>query len=557
MIIEMKRILIAISVAAGLASFTSCSEMMDLSPTDRVSDIIIWETTENAEYNINYLYSYLIDIVNGQTKLGLSESLTDMFKYTAYQMNSEALAPSQFAYGGKNLDASYVDTWMGTWGTLYTAIRKVNQAIAGLHKYGKMSDADKLRLEGELRFLRADLYFELAKRYGEVIIYDENLSAIKQHKALSSEEDVWDFIQSDLEYAARELPVKAEASGRLDKGMAYALTTRAMLYAKRWDAVIAAADAVKELGYSLETNYSDSYQKAINGGNKEAILQYTFSYADGLTHSMDARFSPGGDFVKIGKSGNGGVGVPTQELVESYELATGGLPDWSVWHTAAGTTQTPPYADLEPRFHATILYNGAKWKDRNIEPYIGGLDGWAVWKTESTPGGKTVSGYYLRKLVDEGNVELRNSDTPITIIRYAEVLLNKAEACYNAGDVEGANDAIEMIRARVGLPYTDKAGSALFQAIRQERRVELAMEGFWYWDLRRWGVAHKQYPEGLTGYQQHGLKIEKQDDGTFKYTYVSIDESDRECPERLTDRFPIPISEYTNNDLVDQFEEWR
>lgn len=531
--------------------------MLDLSPTDRVSDVVMWETTENAEYNLNYLYTYLIDIVNGQTKLGLSESLTDMFKYTSYQFNAEALVPSEFAYGGSNITANYVDTYMGVWGTLYTAVRKINQAISGLHNYGKMSDEDKLRLEGELRFLRANVYFELAKRYGQVIIYDADLNAIEQHKALSSEDEVWNFIQADLEYAARELPVKAEAAGRLDRGMAYAFTTRAMLYAERWDAVITAADAVKNLGYSLEANYADSYQKAINAGNKEAILQYTFSYADGLTHTMDNRFSPGGDFVLIDRSGNGGVGVPTQELVESFEFSKGGFPDWTPWHTASGTTQTPPYKSLEPRFHATVLYNGAIWKGRAIEPFIGGLDGWAEWKTESTPAGKTVTGYYLRKLVDENNVELRNSDSPITIIRYAEVLLNKAEACYRAENISDANDAVREIRARVNLPYTDKSGKELWNAIRQERRVELAMEGFWYWDLRRWGTAHLQYPEGLSGYQQHGLKIEKQDDGSFKYTYVSVDEKTRQCPEELTERFPIPISEYTNNDLVDQFDEWK
>ena len=548
----MKKILIAILVAVGLSSFTSC---LDLSPTDRVSDVVMWESTENAEYNINFLYSYLIDIVNNQTGLGLSESLTDMFKYTSYQFNSEALAPSEFAYGGSNITASYVDTWMGTWGWLYTAIRRVNQAITGLHNYGRMSDGDKLRLEGELRFLRANMYFELAKRYGQVILYDENMSSITKDKALSSEEDVWTFIQNDLSFAANNLPVKAEAKGRLDKGMAYAFTTRAMLYAERWDAVIAAADEVEALGYSLMENYADSYQKAINAGNTEAILQYTFSYADGITHSME-RFAPGGDYSIIGKSGNGGVGVPTQELVESYELKTiGGFPDWTPWHSS--TTDTPPYADLEPRFHATVLYNGASWKTRIIEPYVGGKDGWAEWKTETTPAGKTVSGYYLRKLVDEGNVGLTASDSPITIIRYAEVLLNRAEASYHATDADGANAAIRAIRARVGLPYMDKSGTALFQAIRQERKVELAMEGFWYWDLRRWGVAHLQYPEGLTGYQQHGLKIEKQDDGSFLYTYVSIDEKDRQCPAALTECFPIPVSEYTNNDLVEQFPQWK
>ena len=86
------------------------------------------------------------------------------------------------------------------------------------------------------------------------------------------------------------------------------------------------------------------------------------------------------------------------------------------------------YADLEPRFHATVLYNGAEWKGRTIEPYINGIDGWASWRIEREPKGKTTTGYYLKKLADETNTSLVGSDMPVTILRYAEVLLNKAEA---------------------------------------------------------------------------------------------------------------------------------
>jgi hypothetical protein len=144
---------------------------------------------------------------------------------------------------------------------------------------------------------------------------------------------------------------------------------------------------------------------------------------------------------------------------------------------------------------------------------------------------------------------------PFTIIRYAEVLLNKAEACYRLGENGPANDAVKAVRERVDLPYTPKSSSELEAAIRQERKVELAYEGLWYWDLRRWRVAHKQYPEGLTGYQQHGLKIVKNDDGTFTYSYVSVDDRDRNFLEQMY-QFPLPTSELTSNSLVDQFPGW-
>ena len=543
-------------MAGALFSFSACSEFLDMTPTDRVSDKTIWETTEAAEYNVNYLYSYLIDIVNGQSALGLTESLTDMLKYGSYNYNSHCYIPSEMAYGGTVITSGYVDVYMGFWGTMYTAIRKTNQAIFSLKNYGQMSNEDKLRLEGELRFLRANMYFDLLKRYKDIILYDEDMTAYTKDKALSTEKEGWDFVQADLEFAAQNLPEKAAAKGRLDKGMAYAFTTRAMLYAKRYDAVIAAANEVENLGYKLEENFEDAVKQPINNGNDEAILQYTFSYADGVTHSLDFYYTPAGDFTLIGQeSAGGGYGTPTQEMVESFELAAGGFPDWSQWHTAEGTTVTPPYADLEPRFHATVLYNGAPWKGRKIEPYINGLDGWATWRTEREPKGKTTTGYYLKKLVDEKNTALTGSEMPITIMRYAEVLLNKAEACYHAEDAAGANAAIKTIRSRVDLPYTDKAGENLWAAIRQERKVELAFEGFWYWDLRRWEVAAEQYPEGLTGYQQHGLKIERYADG-FKYTYVSVDDQDRNFSPKLY-RFPMPTSELNNNAAVEQYPEWK
>lgn len=156
-----------------------------------------------------------------------------------------------------------------------------------------------------------------------------------------------------------------------------------------------------------------------------------------------------------------------------------------------------------------------------------GLDGWCQWNKDKTPEGRSTTGYYLRKLVDENHnlSDIDVSTQPWTVIRYAEVLLNYAEACYQTGDNAGANEAIRTVRSRVGLPYSDKSGDKLWKAIVQERKVELAYEGQWYWDLRRWNVAAKSYEEGgLNGYQVHGLKIEKQANGDLKYTYVSCDD---------------------------------
>ena len=553
---KMKNIYKSAITALMALGLSSCTSFLDMSPTDKVSDKVMWESTTNAEYHVNYLYSYIYDVLMGQCVAGQTEALTDMLKYGSYNYNALCYIPSEIAYGAATtLTAGYVDSYLGYWGSWYTGISKVNKAIVSLRKYGQMSDQDKLRLEAEMKFMRAFLYFDLMKRYKEIIIYDENLDAYAKDKAVSSEAEGWDLIQADLEYAAENLPERTSSKGRLDKGMAWGFMTRAMLYAERWDLVKTAAAEVEKLGYALETDYQDGYMKPIGSGNKEAIIQYQFDRANDVTHSYDFYYTPGGDF-SINKETGGGYGTPTQEMVESYELATGGFPDWTPWHDV--TTQTPPYADLEPRFHASVLYNGAPWKGRKIEPYVGGADGWCQWNLEREPKGRTTTGYYLRKMVDESHDVIAYSGgvQPLIVLRYAEVLLNKAEACHKTNDPAGANAAVRAIRDRVGLPYEDVTGDDLWKAIRQERKVELAYEGLWYWDLRRWKVAHKPYPEGLTGYQQHGLKIEKNNDGTFTYTYVSVDDQDRNFPEKMY-RFPMPTGELNNNGAVDQYPEWK
>ena len=552
----MKKTIIALATAVAMLSASACNSLLDLTPRDSISDKVMWADVTSAEYAVNFIYSYAYDIyANYPCAVGMTEALTDELKYGSYLYNSLCFIPSEVAYGGSTLTANYVDVYMGCWESLYRGVRRTNEAIYNLHTLGKdLPEADQVRLEAELRLMRGWMYFELVKRYKEVIIYDEDLTAITKDKAVSSEAEAWKFIKDDLAYAEANLPVKADARGRLDKGAAYALATRALLYAKDYDGVIAAAAKVKELGYGLEADYAGVF----NGGGKESILQYNFSYADNVMHAFDFYYSPGGDFVQLGLQG-GGYATPTQEMVESYELATGGFPDWSAWHGT--TTAEPPYEELEPRFHATILYNGASWKDRTIEPYVGGEDGWAEWRKEAQPQGRTTTGYYLRKGVDE-NHDLQERDAskslqPAILLRYGEVLLNKAEACFRTNDVDGANAAIKEIRDRVGLPSANLSGDDLWNAIRQERRVELAYEGLWYWDLRRWGDASKPYPVGLNGYQVHGLKITPAAvAGQFEYTYVSVDDKDRNFPEKMA-RFPMPASELNSNSLVEQYAEWK
>ena len=509
----MKTKVLSIILLGASLGLGSCSDYLDMTPTDRASDKLVWSKLDYAEQAVNDFYRY-IDYLgvyrDGQCLAGMTEALTDQLKYGSYNYMAKCQIPSEIAYGGSVLTVNYVSTYLGNWGTMYEYVRRVNEGINKLKKYASFGQADEERLEAEMRFFRGYLYTDLLKRYKEVIIYDENLDNIKKDMPVSSEADGWNFVYNDLKYAGEHLPVDKTPNGRLTSGAAYAMLSRAMLYDK----------------------------------------------SSTVTHDFDGYMVPGGDKALDGNSMTGGFGTPTQEMVESYEYADGsGFPDWSAWHTAEGTTTTPPYAKLEPRFKATILYNGATWKGRPIESFVNGTDGWAAWKTDAKPEGRSTTGYYLRKLVDEAHnfTSIQASTQPWTEIRYAEVLLNHAEACYHLnGYTDKANKDIKDIRNRVGLSYTDKSGDDLMKAIRQERKVELAYEGHYYWDMRRWKLSATAF----TGIRLHGMKIEKNANGSFTYIYTECDDKDRNFPTKMY-RFPMPQAELDNNGAVTQYAEWQ
>lgn len=362
------------------------------------------------------------------------------------------------------------------------------------------------------------------------------------------------MVEKDLSFAAETLPAKWADSevGRVTSGAAYAMLSRAMLYAKRWESAKTAAEEVFKLGYALMPGQTAAdYAKAftsVRSGNTESILEYNY-LVGGPNHAWDQWFMPGGDNLTMG-----GRATPTQEMVESYELATtGGYPDWTPWHTAEGTTQTPPYEQLEPRFHASVLYNGSAWKGRTLQPYVGGKDGWATYADGTPLDGRTTTGYYLRKMLNENYTDYSQKCTQAWIaIRLAEVYLNHAEACFMLGETAAANDDVNAIRGRVGLPDIAKSGDELMEAIRHERKIELYCEGHHYWDMRRWRLAHTAF----TGIRVHGLKITfDETSNQFTYAYVDCDHQDRLFEEKLY-RIPLPETELSNNNAVRQFPEW-
>ncbi|MEG1885036.1 MAG: RagB/SusD family nutrient uptake outer membrane protein [Alistipes sp.] len=552
----MKKKIINIVLLAATIAMTGCNDWLDMNPTDKVSDKIVWSDVTYVTQYINGFYPYISrygSFDTGDSQVGLTEGLTETLKFGSKVPGTNVGFANIIAYAEGGLSPETASFHFGAWDATYTRIRRVNEFLYGLKKYGTGLDADTHnRFEAEARFFRGYLYFQLLKRTQQVILYDDDLLGITENKALATEEEGWNMVEGDLAYAAKILPAKwTEETGRITSGAAYAMLSRTMLYAKRWQVAKDAAEEVFKLGYRLMPGTTAAeYAKAftsVRSGNTEAILEYNY-LVGGPNHGWDKLFMPGGDNKTMG-----GRATPTQEMVESYEIATtGGFPDWSAWHNTTGTTEQPPYAKLEPRFHASILYNGCKWKERTLEPFVSGQDGWANFNDGSALDGRTTTGYYLRKMLDEKYTDYSRACTqPWIAIRLAEVYLNHAEACYML-NVDGANTDLFMVRDRVGLPYTNKSGEALLAAIRQERKIELYCEGHLYWDMRRWELAHTAYTGPKS--RVHGLKIQRQG-ADFLYTYIDCDKQDRLFEKKLY-RIPLPETELSNNSAVSQFPEW-
>jgi hypothetical protein len=528
-------------------SLNGCDDFIDTTPKDSISDRIVWEDAKTVTLYVNTFYAYLDrygNFGNEQFKSNMTEGLTETMKYGSYVPGSKAGDANNYVFTPETMSST--GNLLGTWTNTYERIRRVNEFLVGLATYAKFDEATTLKFEAQARFFRAFLYFQLAKRHGGVILYtDMNL---EKNKNRSSAEETWNLIESDLNYAASILPEEWDSAnyGRVTKGAAYAFQSRAMLYAERWQSAKDAADAVLALNkYTLTDKYEDSWK----GNNSESILEFNYLVTK-PNHSFDKDYSTFGEIEN-----QGGSGTPTQEMVEAYETASGTTVDWTPWHTENGTNTRPPYENLEPRFHATVIYNGSKWQGKTMENSVNGNNGrYMAYREDTYAKGRTTTGYYLRKLRDEKLTDLvtyLSSQTWVEI-RLAEVYLNRAEANYRLENSSAALADINKVRDRVDLPEkTSLSGDALFNAIRKERKIELSYEGHLYWDMRRWKLAHTEY----NNYRVHGMKI-SMSGGQYLYQYVDCDLQDRKFLSK-TYILPIPYSELANNSAIEQYDEWK
>jgi starch-binding outer membrane protein, SusD/RagB family len=537
----MKNILKITILATLVAGFSSCNDWLNLTSTNSLSSQVVWEDESSVDLYVNGFYTYLNkygQFGSLQFSGSLTESLTDAFKYGSYALGHKAGHPNNYVFNPSVITSA--SCFYDCWSDAYTQIRRMNQFLNSMEKYSTFTEAQNTEWEAQTRFFRAFVYFQLAKRHGGVILYT-SLDQMEKDKARSTEEETWDLIETDLDYAIANLPTtwaSSDDEGRVTKYAALAFKSRAMLYAERWQSAYNAADSVIASNlYGLVDDYAD----ACAGNNEEDILEFDYN-TSGPYHTFDKDYVPLSDGYEYG-----GLGTPTQEMVECYEDSLGNTVDWTSYHSTTATR--PPYESLEPRFKASVIYPGCTWKGNVMQNSVNGTYGmFMAYRAQPYTYGYTTTGYYLRKLMDESHTDLDGvySTQPWVEIRYAEVLLNKAEAAYRLSKIGVAQSAMNEVRARVGLPGKYTTGTEWFKDYRNERKVELAYEGQLFWDMRRWKLAHTEY----TGYRCHGFKITGDN-----YEYIDVDYQDRTFLEK-TYVLPIPDDELENNSLIVQYDEW-
>ncbi|HEY9260569.1 RagB/SusD family nutrient uptake outer membrane protein [Chitinophaga sp.] len=509
-----------ILVAAAAAALGACKkDFLNTTPTSIITDEAVWGDSSLAEAYVTGRYIG-VGGNNDGGKPGFGRAFEDawmssvtdesmvVWDNNTWFVQQGALTPDRTGW--------ISDTWIRS----YRSIREVNYALANIDKV-PMSSSGKDRLKGELHFIRAYRYQDLIRNFGDVPLVGDRVYTLEDTNfdSLFIRKPVQKCIQyavSELDNAAALMQNKSYPVGRGSYEAALALKARLLLYAAsplytknsndpaKWTAAANAAQAVIALNkFSLYNNYKGLFTIS---GTSEDIFERVYSPTNEHTNLE----------LVNGPNGYGGWGgnTPMQNLVDDYEMKDGTRFDWN-----NATQRKSPYENRDPRFYASILYNGAPYRARNVETFLPGgkdsKDGNGNWNTSPT-------GYYVRKFINESNpVENPNQTAyqPWKYLRYAEVLLNYAEAENEAvGPVGSVYKAVNDIRTRAGMPSlpTGLSQDSMRIRIRNERRIELAFEEHRYYDVRRWMIAGETEKVPI-----YGIRPTKQGDGTITYTVIT------------------------------------
>ncbi len=540
----MKKIILSIFIGGLLMGMGSCKkDFLNVSPVDQFSDAAVWNDPALIQTFINNIYS---GIPHGFSNIMLASAVDESMYNADFGMSN--ITKSLVTQDDLSIFAP--DFWCGNrlrlmnWANVYKFVRATNIFFEKIDA-SPVPDAQKDLYKGEVYFLRAYLYHNLVSMYGGVPIITHAYSLTDDFTVpRNSYEESVDFIVGQLDSAAMYLPEHHTDKGRATKGAALALKSRVLLYAAsdlynsngswaggysnneligytggdrtaRWQAAKDAAKAVMDMNlYALympspanqqeaEKNYGDIFLSMETP--EDIFVKYFTTKIDENWHG----YNPG-QFNNPNGYHGWGSNTPTGQLVDAYEMKDGTKFDWSnPAHRAA------PYENREPRFYASILYDGAKWRPRPADVIAsdpegriqtgfyeqagGGLKaGLDTRKSPFEDWNGTYTGYFLKKFIDPTvDAQFNKQVQPWRYIRYTEILMNYAEACLGLGQEEEARIILNQVRKRAGMPDITESGAALVERYRHEREIEMAYEDQRYFDVRRWMIAPAAYTDAM------------------------------------------------------------
>jgi hypothetical protein len=488
-----------------LLFLASCNSL-DLAPTNQFTDLNYWTSVDKASSILSMAYSQMFN----SGYFFANERLTDNL-YEDRGTSDEKI----FTLGQAD---PALGRFANEWKDCYAGIKTCHTFLENVDRVPNMDETLKTRMKAEARFIRAFLYFRLTTQYGDVPLFDHNLT-LEESTVLSRtpKADVVNFVRTELNDIVNTLPIKQEYSvadnGRITKGAVMMLLARTYLYENDYTNVASICEKIMNGNYgqySLFPSYEGLFLPD-NENNGEVILD--------MGYALNLRtWSEYYDAIPLSQGGRISAFAPTQELVNDYVMMNGkGIAD-----SGSGYDENNPYMNRDPRFKCTVVYHGYQWKESdgtvatiyiqpgsnpqlpNADKYVASLDEYAG------PGkNTTATGYYLRKWYDPTAPQGMASGLNLILMRYADVLLMYAEAKNELGQMNADiwNKTIGAIRTRAGfsdasaLNYPD-TGADLRTIIRRERRCELALEGTRLFDIRRWKTI-----ETVMNGNPHGAKF--------------------------------------------------
>ena len=555
----MKRHLILIII---LLAFTGCEDVLDTKPGDTYSEVDIYRNITLTEKLVFYTY-------NSTENWGFNEADWWTRRINIENASDEAwfhFSPQNFSITRAQISSNNMGYFNGKWAQYYRFIGTANDFLSKVDgsAVAVSNPKEVATLKGEMKYLRANAYTRLINLFGGVPLIDQPFSLDDQFSVpRNTYEECVNFIVRELDEAAGLIPAGTRGGiefGRVSKGACLALKSRVLLYAAsslhdpaqssaprgplydytkatKWKDAADAAKALIDLNaYSLvPVSSAREYQEMFLRPNQELIFARPF-HPDFANTPGDFNTLPDKAQSPVG-SGGWGLSNPTHNFVQDFKMANGKR----INEAGSGYDPADLYARRELRFYANINYQGARFKDRELQYWLpGGADS----KEAPGPYHFAATGYNLRKFLDESIVidKQQSAKRPYPLARLSEIYLNYAEAQYHLGNEVEAQKYASLVSQRVGLPALTSSGANLLNDIKYERQMELFFEGHRFYDLRRW------MDEGKLGEDINGVQWVRQNasgklDPNGKLTMIGPNLIEDRAFMKANYYLPIPLSE--------------